>query len=150
MWGHVSSQVGHIAYQLMRLCERNTMGPSPALYLYSIKSKRQKTNVTSYDLEWPEGEVIGSKLHMGHREGPNVWISWDKWHVSMSTFGKNGIWTFPHCPIMVRFQNWPNLRSPKSKFREIHFVGTDTLINSRKFHIGASKNCSHSEILNIF
>ena len=24
------------------------------------------------DLEWPEREVIGAKLHMGHREWPNM------------------------------------------------------------------------------
>ena len=40
---------------------------------------------------------------------------------------------------MVRSQNWPDLRSPKSKFRDINFVGTDALINSWKFHIDTSK-----------
>ena len=71
MWGHLSSQVGHIAYQSMHLCERNTLGPSLALYLYSIKNKRQKMNVTSHDLK---GEVVWSKLHMGHQEGPNLGV----------------------------------------------------------------------------
>ena len=56
-----------------------------------------------------------------------------------SCYGKNGVWTFSHCLIMVRSQNWPDLRSPRSKFRDIHFVGADTFINSWKFHIDILK-----------
>ena len=37
-----------------------------------------KTSMTSQDLKWPEGEVIGQKLHMVHREWPNIKISWNK------------------------------------------------------------------------
>ena len=36
---------------------------------------------------------------------------------------------------MERPQNRPDLRSPKSKFRDIRFVGTDALINSWKVHV---------------
>ena len=49
---------------------------------------------------------------------------------------------FSHCLIMGRAQNWPDLRSPTWKFRDIRFVGTDTLslsylylINPWKFHV---------------
>ena len=36
---------------------------------------------------------------------------------------------------MSRPLNWPDLRSPKGKFQDICFVGTDTLINYWKFYI---------------
>ena len=35
---------------------------------------------------------------------------------------------------MWRSQKWPDLRSPISKIRDIHFVGTDELIKFWKFH----------------
>ena len=34
------------------------------------------TILTSYDLERPEGEVIGSKTHTGHRKWPNIRTSY--------------------------------------------------------------------------
>ena len=66
--GHVVTLTGHVAYQTMRIGERNTLKPLPLLYLNSIKSYRQKTHLTSCDLELPEGEVMGSDQYMGHRE----------------------------------------------------------------------------------
>ena len=35
---------------------------------------------------------------------------------------------------MGRSQKWPDLRSPMSKIRDIHFVGSDNLIIFRQFH----------------
>ena len=40
--GHVSRQVGRIAYQSMRLCERDTLGPFIVFYISSIKGLGQK------------------------------------------------------------------------------------------------------------
>ena len=40
---------------------------------------------------------------------------------------------------MVRSQKWPDLRPPRSKFRELRFVGTDAIMNSWKFHIDTLK-----------
>ena len=70
--GHVMTLIGHVAYHSMRLGERSTLEATPLLYLNSIKSYRQKTHLTSYDLELPEGEVMGSNLYMGHREWPDT------------------------------------------------------------------------------
>ena len=53
----------------MRLGERNTSKQTPYLYLNSVKSCRRKTHLTSYDLELPEGEVMGSNVYLGHLEG---------------------------------------------------------------------------------
>ena len=41
---------------------------------------------------------------------------------------------------MVRSQNLPDLRSPKSRFRDIRFICTNALINSWKFYIANLKN----------
>ena len=103
------------------------IGIIPSALCLFYQKLAAKTNVTSYDLEWPKGEVIESKLHEGYREGPNVGISWDKQYVPTRTFRKNGIWAFSHCLIMVMSQNWPDLRSPKSKSWDICFVGIDAL-----------------------
>ena len=52
---------------------------------------------------------------------------------------KRRFWFFALYLIMGKSQNWPDPRSPKSKFRDIHFVGIDTLMLSQKFHIDPSK-----------
>ena len=65
-------QLVQVEYQSMRLGKRNTLGPTTLFYLYSIKRRGQSTNLTSYDLEWTEGEVIGSNQYMGHRKGPDM------------------------------------------------------------------------------
>ena len=38
----VVTQIGHVACHSMRLGKRNSLGPTPLLDLYSIKSYRQK------------------------------------------------------------------------------------------------------------
>ena len=101
--------------------------------------------LTSY--VWPYdrrgGQWVKTAVHMSHRERPNIRISWDRYHVLTRTFGeKNNIWTFSHRLIMVRPQTWPDLRSLKSKFRGMRFAGTDSFINSRKFHIDILKTMS--------
>ena len=40
--GHVVTQVGHVAYQSIRLEETNTMTPIPRLHLFPNASYRQK------------------------------------------------------------------------------------------------------------
>ena len=40
-----------------------------------------------------------------------------------------------HCLVMVWSKNQPDLRPPKSKFRDMPFVGTDALINSWTFYV---------------
>ena len=77
MWGHVMIQVGHAAYQSICICEGNTLEPSPVLYLCSIKSNRKQTNLTSYDPERPEEEVLGS-IPTAYLEWLNIGISGDK------------------------------------------------------------------------
>ena len=68
------SQVGYVANHSMRLIEGNTLEPSPVFYLF-YQNIEAKTDLTSYGLEWPEGDVIRSKLHMGNRKWPDVRIS---------------------------------------------------------------------------
>ena len=40
---------------------------------------------------------------------------------------------------MGRSQNWPDLKSPKSIIKDMHFVATNNLMISWKFHIDCSK-----------
>ena len=46
---------------------------------------------------------------------------------------KRRISFFSHCLRMERSQNWPDLRSPISKFRDMRFIDTGTDINRWKF-----------------
>ena len=135
-WVHVSSQVGLNAYQSMRLCERNTLGPFLAPYLYSTKRVRGKKRMWLYTTSNDPKErslgqncirVIDSILIYEYLEINNS--------LPFVLSEKNGIWTFFQCLLIVRFQNWPHLRLTKSKFRDVRFVGTDTFINSGKFNI---------------
>ena len=58
--------IGHVACKSMRLGERNTLKPTPMLFLNFNKSYRQKTHLTSYfDVELLEGEVMGSNFYTG-------------------------------------------------------------------------------------
>ena len=52
---------------------------------------------------------------------------------------KEALERFFHCLIVVWLENWPDLRSPKSKLQDINFVGTGALINSWKFYIDPLK-----------
>ena len=122
------------------------IGTNPLLDLYSVKSYRQKkTHLTSYDLEWPEGEVMGSNLYMGHREWPDMRQSWDIQYDLPPTFEIKCIWTFSHCLITVWSENWPDLRSLKSKFRDSRFLGTDDLINSWKIHVDSLRTVATAQ-----
>ena len=57
------TKVGHVAYQSTLLDERKTLGPCSLLSALSLfyENKRQIAHLTSYDLERPQGEVIGPK-----------------------------------------------------------------------------------------
>ena len=41
--GHDLTEIGHVAYHLMRIDETNTINVERSLYLYSIKSYCRKT-----------------------------------------------------------------------------------------------------------
>ena len=74
----------------------------------------QKTNVASYHPERPVGEVIGSKLHTGHREWPNLRISWDNKHVLTLTFGKRHMMIFLlPCNGEASELTWPQITEIK-------------------------------------
>ena len=63
--GHVVTQVGHIAYDSMRLDERNTLRPLIRLNLFWIKVIEK----TVGDLRWPQMTywgVIDENWHLGH------------------------------------------------------------------------------------
>ena len=122
------TQVGRVAYQSMRHDQTNILRPTTLFYVYSIESYRPKTpwpHMTSNDLE---AEVIGSKLCMGHQKRRVIRISWDYGDARTRIYGMEGIWIFSHCLIMAEVTTWPDLRSRKSKFRDIHFAHSHTII----------------------
>ena len=121
--GHVRLRFdpGRLCISVMRLGERNTLVSIALLYLYSIKSYRQKTHLTSYDVEWLKGELTGSNLLVGHWKWPGVRQYWDNQHDLSRAFGVRSIWTFSLCLIMVWSEYWPDLRSWNSKFRDKFF-----------------------------
>ena len=74
---------------------------SSALFLYIFyQNLLAKTHLTSYDLEWPNWEVMRLKLHVGHRVAPK--ISWNIGHASNRRFGMNGMCFFFRCLVMMR------------------------------------------------
>ena len=117
----------------MRLDEPNTMVLISRLYLYSIHSYWSKTVVTSHDLGWPFWEVTGQQIHPGCQEWPKLTCSGWNWVDSLSIHETGSIWIFPHWLIMGRSRNWPDLRSPIWKIRDIRFVSFDCLMNLWKF-----------------
>ena len=89
------------SYQSMRLGERNTLGPTPLHYLYSIKSQGQRTHLTSYDLErrpqvtdikiprhefcryWCSNQLLKVPCwpleNCSHRAIANIFVGWVTW-----------------------------------------------------------------------
>ena len=54
------TEVGHVAYQLTRLDERNAFGSFPVLFFFS--QNNLDTPLTSYDLERPERSGHWTKM----------------------------------------------------------------------------------------
>ena len=54
--GHLMTEMGHIAYQSIRLAETNVLTPIPRLYHFLIKSNWQ---MTVGDLGWPQMTLRG-------------------------------------------------------------------------------------------
>ena len=70
--GHVIIELGHVAYQSMRLDETNTRKPFPTFYLCSIKSYWQKKLfVASNDLWWPFKRLLAKKRTLTIAAVPN-------------------------------------------------------------------------------
>ena len=63
---------------------------------------------------------------------------------------KTGSLIFAHWLIMGRSRKWPDLRSPISKIKDIHFVGTDDLITFLKFHNFSSNTVAGARLYFFF
>ena len=60
-------------------------------HINCLKVMGQKTPLTSNDLEWPEAEVMGFKVHMGNLKWTTTRRSLDNRNAVIHTFGMNGI-----------------------------------------------------------
>ena len=81
--------------------------------------------VTSDDLV----EVTDQKLYLGPHKWPKKTWSWKNWRERMCTGEERSISIFPHWLIMGKSQNWPDLRSSRSKSRSIQNVSIIPLMN---------------------
>ena len=126
---------GQVVCQTMRLDETNTTVLIPCLYVFSIKSYKQKSIC---DLPWPQMTlkclltknctlVITSGLRIHDPERTRM--------IQCLLLETEAIEHFPHWLTMVRSRHWPDPRSPIWKIRDIRFVDTNTLMNSCKFQI---------------
>ena len=77
------TELGHVAYQSMRLGRRNALGSSSVLYPYSAevqKKKRIRPRITNDSKK--RSLRVATKLHMGHLE----WLNIIKSEISMLPF----------------------------------------------------------------
>ena len=51
------------------------IGTAPSVLSLFYQNLEAETSLTSYDLEGPEGEFIGSRMHMSHRDWTNIRMS---------------------------------------------------------------------------
>ena len=132
-WPQVTWPRGHHVYHSMRLDELNTMRPSARLYLVPVRSYCQKT---AGDLWWRHmtSQLPNSKTDLKVVKVDRIWSHvWYMGPFRPVLVVKTGSWFFPHWLIMGRSRNWPDLRSPISKFRDIQIVATNDLITSCDF-----------------
>ena len=89
--------------------------------------------MTFHDLKWPWRLDEGSPVTI-FRLRKSILPVTRCFRVFWMVFVQNRrLSFFSHWLIMERSQNWPDLRSPISKFRDIYFIDTGTDINCWKF-----------------
>ena len=103
----------------------------------------EKLLVTFHDLKWPWRHDEGSPVTI-FRLRVSILPVTRCWRVFWMVFVQTrSLSFFSHWLIMERSQNWPDLRSPISKFRDIRFIDTGTDINRWKFQ--SVTWCSYDE-----
>ena len=138
-WPQVTWPRGHHVYHSMRLDELNTMRPSTRLYLVPVRSYWPKT---FGDLWWRHmtSQLPNSKTDLKVVKVDRIWSHvWYMGPFRPVLVVKTGSWFFPHWLIMGRSRNWPDLRSPISKFRDIQIAHTGTLTKAWREEIDRSK-----------
>ena len=104
--------------------------------LYLSKISAEKLMVTFHDLRWPRGHEEVPEGHWLQFSGSGcqaylylyVWECFE-WPVVQ----KKRLLILSHWFIMGRLQNWHDLKSHISKFRDIHFIDIVTCIKLGKF-----------------
>ena len=95
------------------------------------------------------GQLVKTAVHMDRREWPNIRISWDILPFLLALSGKRHLNIF-HLPYnaQVSEMTWPQvieIKIPRCKFC-VYWC----LYQLLKVSYWYLKNCSHSEVLNIF
>ena len=127
--GHDLTGKCHVAYQSIRMVVLNTPMVFSLLELVSIKSYCRQT---ASDRSWLEmtlatwrGVTDRNIPTKGVKSTCNLMFE----SVTNGFLPKEAPFIFFYWLIMERSQNWPDLGSPISKFRDIHFIDTGTDIN---------------------
>ena len=133
-WGHVLTQRDHDAYRSMRLGKINSLALTPLLNLYVSKV----IGKNAFDFIWPRmirrrGRSWGQTYKWVIESGV-IWDNLEIISIISSYFRKKCIWAFSHCRIMVWSEHWPDLRSLKSKFRDIRLQLLKPL-STPEFHV---------------
>ena len=97
------------------------------------KSYPKKLLVTFNDLKWPWRHDEGSPVTIFRLRMSILPVTRCLRVFWMSFVQKRRLSYFSHGLIMERSKNWPDLRSPISKFRDLRFIDTGTFINRWKF-----------------
>ena len=128
------TQIGHAEYQSMRFGDRNTMEPTPLLYLYSIKSSGQKTHLASMNSNDPKERSWDQTYILVIESG----LAWDNLEIiSMIFLVLLELEAYKHFHITLPWwsENWPDPTALKLKFLDIRLLGTESFINFLNFHV---------------
>ena len=125
------TQVGHVAYRSM--CRDNTKSMRPAQLSSPFQLRVISKSLLVTSGRWPHMTLMKVKhlnLHLGHHQCSNI----ASFRVNWVDLMRRGVNRFSPIalPLVIN-------RSSKSKIRNIRCVGNDTLMISRKFHIGLWK-----------
>ena len=105
----------------------------------------EKSLVTFQDLKYPWRHDEGSLVAIFRFRVSNLPVTRCLWVFWMVFVQKRRLSFFLHWLIMVRSQNWPDLKSPIAKFRDICFI-----YKSLKVSRWSLIRCSYYEHSNLF
>ena len=97
------------------------------------KAMAEKLLMTFRNLKWPRGPEEGSLVAIFRFRVSDIPINRWLWVLGMDFVQKRRHSIFSHLLIIERSQNWSDLRSPISKFWEVHFINNLTRIKPWKF-----------------
>ena len=112
------------------------------LFCLFLKINQMRWN----DLRWSWGHDEGSLVASFRFRVSSLPVTWCLRMLRMVFIQNRRLSNFSHWLIMETSQNWHNLRSPISKFRDTSFIDTITAINHWKYQGGHSVGVAMTSI----